>query len=146
MLERKNQADKLKDQVIVITRIEDFDNIQNAGKVKLWLPTGDDSDRDQAQRIEARIERNAVACGCTEGSIAGAVYIFAITLLALAGLIRLSTAWAWAAAVGGLFVVLLAGKMFGLTLAKIRLSLALREAKQLIDDIPKEGSHYGFRP
>lgn len=144
MLERKNQADKLKDQVIVITRIEDFDNIQKARKVELRLPTGADSDR--AQRIGARIERNAVACGCTEGSIAGAVYIFAIALLALAGLIRLSTAWAWAAAVGGLFVALLAGKMFGLALAKIRLSLALREAKQLIDDIPKEGSHYGFRP
>lgn len=144
MPERKNPADKLEDQVIVISRIEDFDNLQKARKIELRLPTGVDSER--AQRIGARIEKNAAACGCSEGAIAGAVYIFAVVLLALAGLIRLSTAWTWSAAVGGLFMALLAGKLFGLALAKVRLSLALREAKQLIDDIPREGSHYGFRP
>lgn len=93
-------------------------------KVQIALPGVEGAQREQFER---RLAHELAACGCPEGSITVMVYLVAVSLLALLGWLPLTSILAWVAIVVGLVAASLLGKVFGLTIAQVRLRRVIAE-------------------
>ena len=115
----------------LISHLEDLDRLRRLHRrppgriaVRIALHGLDDSRRSN---LDHRLERHINACGCNEGSVAGLLYLVGIPTLIFIGLLVPHSIFGWIAVGGGLVVALLAGKIFGLVVARLRFFRALNE-------------------
>jgi hypothetical protein len=77
--------------------------------------------------FERRLARHASACGCNEGTVTTLLYVMFVVLLLVAGWLAPRSFSAWSAIVGGMFVSLVLGKIFGLVVARQRFLRVLND-------------------
>jgi hypothetical protein len=117
-------------RVVVVSRAEDVELLRRRGAhrgrvgVRIDLPGLDEGRRAGLQR---RAARSLSACGCNEGTVAGLIYLVVVPALIYSGWIAPSFPLGWIAVGGGFLAVLVAGKAFGLVVARLTLLRTLRQ-------------------
>ena len=95
--------------------------------VVLALPPNIDEGR--RARLVQRINRELNACGCSEGTVAGLLYLILVPAFVMGRWVPYSVA-GWALAVTGFIGALFLGKATGLLLARYRLHSALNRVER----------------
>jgi hypothetical protein len=119
--------------IFTASGVKDLEVLHRRGKtrgrlgVKIILPG---LDEERRANFERRVERSLAACGCNEGAVALLLYLIVIPTLIFTG--RLAPSWplGWIAVGAGLLAALVAGKFFGLGIARFTLYQTLNEIKR----------------
>ena len=98
--------------------------------VSLQLPMSE----PRRSRLERRINRDLAACGCTEGTAAGLLYVVAVPFI-IGGYVPHSVG-SWLFAGAGFIGALMLGKGAGLMLARWRLRRSLKVLRRLLPRSP----------
>ncbi len=123
-------VEALANSVFLVSCPEDLNRLRRRPRglgrivVRIALQGLDDNRRSNFER---RVERHIAACGCNEGTAAGLLYLIVIPILVFTGRLVPYSILGWIAVGGGFVAALLAGKVFGLVVARLRLFRALNE-------------------
>lgn len=125
----------LPEPIFVASNLDDLDRLRRRGMprrpgaIRLALPGLEEGRRADFER---RLQRHDAACGCNEGTVAGLLYLVLVPLLLLAGWLAPRSLLAWISVVGGLFASLVAGKVFGLVVARQRFRRVLNDLERAL--------------
>jgi hypothetical protein len=85
---------------------------------------------ERGELLSRRLARSMAACGCNEGTVAGLIYLVLMPTLVLTRHIAASSVRAWIAIGCGLVLALVAGKLFGLVIARFTFIRTVNAIKQ----------------